>query len=59
MDAKSGTREVASGHTEPEQPQDSALRGQRTRKIRVPETWPWAHQLATCIELGLNLDPTG
>ena len=59
VDAKPGTREVACGHTEPEQPQDFALRGQRKRKIRIPETWPWAHQLATCIELGLTLDLTG
>jgi len=59
VDAKSGTREVACGHTEPKQPQDFALRGQRKPNIRIPETWPWAHQLATCIELGLTLDPTG
>ncbi|MER5320508.1 hypothetical protein [Streptosporangium roseum] len=59
VDAKPGTREVACGHTEPEHPQDSALPGQRKRKIRIPETWPWAHQLVTCIELGLTLDPTG
>jgi hypothetical protein len=51
VDAKSGTREVACGHTEPEQPQDFDLRGQRKRKIRIPETLPWAHQLATCAEL--------
>lgn len=57
MNAEPGTREVACGHTEPEQPQDSALRGQREREIRIPETWPWAPQLATCIELGLTLDP--
>ncbi|MFI6742763.1 hypothetical protein ACIBI9_58560 [Nonomuraea sp. NPDC050451] len=53
VDAKSGTRGVACGRAEPE------LRGRRERKIRIPATWPWAHQLATCIELGLTLDPTG
>jgi hypothetical protein len=21
------------------------VRGQRKRKIKIPETWPWAHQL--------------
>jgi hypothetical protein len=42
VDAKPGTREVACGHTEPGQPQDFALCGQRKRKIGIPETWPWA-----------------
>lgn len=23
-------------------------RGQRKRKVRIPDTWPWAQQLATC-----------
>jgi hypothetical protein len=25
------------------------VRGQRKRKIRIPQTWPWARQLATCL----------
>jgi hypothetical protein len=35
------------------------IRGQRKRKIRIPATWPWAHQLAACLEFGLALNPDG
>jgi Transposase DDE domain group 1 len=24
------------------------VRGQRKRKLKIPETWPWAHELETC-----------
>ena len=24
------------------------VRGQRKRKIKIPETWPWAHELEAC-----------
>lgn len=33
------------------------VRGQRKRKIRIPETWPWAAQLATCLLTALALPP--
>jgi hypothetical protein len=33
------------------------VRGQRKRKIRIPETWPWAHQLRTCFLAALALPP--
>ena len=33
------------------------VRGQRKRKIRIPETWPWAGQLNTCLLLALALPP--
>jgi hypothetical protein len=33
------------------------IRGQRKRKIRVPTTWPWAQQLATCLLTALALPP--
>jgi hypothetical protein len=33
------------------------VRGQRKRKIRIPETWPWARQLATCLLIALALPP--
>ena len=33
------------------------VRGQRKRKIRIPETWPWAHQLATCMTAALAIPP--
>jgi Transposase DDE domain group 1 len=33
------------------------VRGQRKRKIRIPETWPWAHQLATCFHAAFALPP--
>src|SRR5262249_36361315 len=25
------------------------VRGQRKRKIRIPQTWPWADELAACL----------
>jgi hypothetical protein len=31
------------------------IRGQRRRKIRIPETWPWAHELATALTSALTL----
>jgi hypothetical protein len=33
------------------------VRGQRKRKIRIPETWPWAQQLADCLLTALALPP--
>ena len=33
------------------------VRGQRKRKIRIPETWPWADQLATCFHAAFALPP--
>ncbi|MDQ4033262.1 MAG: IS1380 family transposase [Actinomycetota bacterium] len=33
------------------------VRGQRKRKIRIPETWPWANQLATCFHTTFALPP--
>ncbi len=33
------------------------VRGQRKRKIRIPETWPWAQQLAACLLAALALPP--
>jgi hypothetical protein len=33
------------------------IRGQRKRKIRIPETWPWAQQLATCLLAAFALPP--
>ena len=33
------------------------VRGQRKRTIRIPATWPWAHQLATCLRTALALPP--
>jgi hypothetical protein len=33
------------------------VHGQRKRKIRIPETWPWAQQLATCLLAALALPP--
>jgi hypothetical protein len=35
------------------------IRGQRKRKIRIPQTWPWAHDLAACLQFGLALNPSG
>jgi hypothetical protein len=35
------------------------IRGQRKRKIRIPQTWPWANDLAACIAFGLALNPSG
>ena len=31
------------------------IRGQRKRKIRIPETWPWAHDLAAALTTALSL----
>ncbi|NLT57146.1 MAG: IS1380 family transposase [Actinomycetales bacterium] len=31
------------------------IRGQRRRKIRIPETWPWATELASAITAALTL----
>jgi hypothetical protein len=33
------------------------MRGQRKRKIRIPETWPWASQLAACFHATFALPP--
>jgi DDE family transposase len=33
------------------------VRGQRKRKIRIPQTWPWAQQLAACLLTALALPP--
>ena len=33
------------------------VHGQRKRKIRIPLTWPWASQLATCLLAALALPP--
>jgi hypothetical protein len=33
------------------------VRGQRKRKLRIPETWPWANQLAACLHTALTLPP--
>lgn len=35
------------------------VRGQRKRKLKIPETWPWAEQLATCFLAILALPPPG
>jgi hypothetical protein len=34
------------------------VRGQRKRKIKIPQTWPWAHDLATAFVLAFALTPT-
>jgi len=34
------------------------VRGQRKRKIKIPETWPWAHDLAAAFALSFALTPT-
>jgi hypothetical protein len=35
------------------------VRGQRKRTLKIPETWPWAHQLAEAIDTVLALpNPT-
>lgn len=31
------------------------VRGQRKRKIKIPETWPWAHELETAFQTALAL----
>lgn len=33
------------------------VRGQRKRKIRIPTTWPWAHQLQACFLAAFALPP--
>ena len=33
------------------------VHGQRKRKIRIPKTWPWAQQLADCLQAALALPP--
>jgi len=33
------------------------VRDQRKRKINIPQTWPWASQLATCFLTSLALPP--
>jgi hypothetical protein len=33
------------------------VHGQRKRKIRIPETWPWAQQVAACLLAALALPP--
>ena len=33
------------------------VRGQRKRKIRIPETWPWAPQLGACFQAAFALPP--
>jgi hypothetical protein len=34
------------------------VRGQRKRKIKIPEAWPWAHELAAAFSLAFALTPT-
>ena len=33
------------------------VRGQRKRKIKIPETWPWARELEACFLTVLALPP--
>ena len=33
------------------------VHGQRKRKIKIPQTWPWASQLATCFRAAFALPP--
>ena len=33
------------------------VRGQRKRKIRIPETWPWARELEACFLTVFALPP--
>jgi Transposase DDE domain group 1 len=33
------------------------VRGQRKRKIKIPEAWPWADPLAVCLRAALALPP--
>jgi hypothetical protein len=33
------------------------VRGQRKRKIKIPETWPWAHELQACFLAVFTLVP--
>src|SRR3954469_3167650 len=34
------------------------VRGQRKRKIKIPETWPWAHDLHAAFRAAFALAPT-
>jgi len=34
------------------------VRGQRKRKIKIPEVWPWAHELAAAFVRAFALTPT-
>ena len=34
------------------------VHGQRKLKIKIPESWPWAHDLATAFDLAFALTPT-
>ncbi len=34
------------------------IRGQRKRTLRIPETWPWAAELADCLNTAMNLPLT-
>jgi Transposase DDE domain group 1 len=34
------------------------VRGQRKRKIKIPETWPWAHDLRAAFRAAFTLAPT-
>jgi DDE family transposase len=34
------------------------VRGQRKRKIKIPEAWPWALELAAAFSLAFALTPT-
>jgi hypothetical protein len=34
------------------------VHGQRKRKIKIPEAWPWAHELAAAFSLAFALTPT-
>jgi hypothetical protein len=34
------------------------VRGQRKRKIKIPETWPWACELVAAFALAFALTPT-
>jgi DDE family transposase len=34
------------------------VRGQRKRKIKIPETWPWAHDLHAAFRAAFTLAPT-
>jgi DDE family transposase len=33
------------------------VRGQRKRKIKIPQTWPWAHELEACFLTAFALNP--
>jgi hypothetical protein len=33
------------------------VRGQRKRKIKIPQTWPWAHELEACFLTIFALPP--